>query len=1175
MASKAVISAGGHNFHLMCSYVRLRGFDLRDPVGGVGSNVAVGWEDPPVAMGNIIEDCIMKDPVEDWAASGVLFRRCGNTLVQRNRVYTTSVGTRGSRNGLFFWGTGLYGGNVIKENDVYSEGALRDCIGGAGNFGIENGPGPDSFIYDNNLYGAYDDALESEGGNMNVALFNNKCEAWPFGEATRMLAGIGLASVVVGPLYSIRNIVNSVREPGHKIGSSSWGSVFLYHNVIFNTGNGLVQNSGNNRIAKNYTTRNNIVHAGAAGRVFSWYDETTPVAEQTLDSDYNCLFEGPGEWFGFWYADTIRPRYLSLAECQEKSVFEQHSIDGNPLLADPLNGDFRLLSGSPCIDAGEVIPGINDADSPWPYQGNAPDIGALESGVAAAPPSVGFDISVQFLVATCFDLSTGIIASRLWDFGDGTTSSVLNPVHTYAVSGTYTITLTVTGPGGSDSASTSIDATVQTQTLTLAVTGNGTAVPAPGAHDYAVETSLSLEAIPDSGWQFSHWEGDVGGVVNPLEFLMPYYDISITAIFEVIPPIMHTVSIEVDGLGTTVPAVGSHLFAEGTVLEVAAVPGLGWGFDYWEGDVSGTVSPVSLTVTGDMTVRAVFKDLTIVPTEHLVVISIVGQGTTVPAAGSYVAIHGETMEITAAPVEGWAFDHWEGSFVSTENPVSFSATEAMSVVAVFTEIPLTTHTLTMAVTGSGTTSPIPGAHVYDEGTIVDITAIPVAGWEFTRWEGDLTGAVNPTYIILEADMTITAVFTEVVIPPTEHSVAISVIGQGTTSPAAGSHAVVEGNSITITAIPAAGWAFTRWEGYISSTLNPVSFDVLQDVTITAVFTVIPPITYTLTIAVTGSGTTDPAPGQWNYEVGTEVSIAAVPAAGWVFDHWEGNLTGTVSPATIIITGNVSIVAVFAEVVVPPTDHIVSISIVGHGTTVPAVGSHTIADGENLTLTAYAEENWVFNRWEGTIQSTNNPVTVKVDQDITVAAVFTEVVVPTHTVTIAVTGSGTTIPVPGAWGYNEGTPVSITAVPESGWEFARWEGDLPSTANPLTFTITVDISVTAVFEETVVEPEKFAVSISIVGQGSTAPAPGAHQVTTGATLTVTAIAAEGWTFDHWEGDLSGSTNPVSIVVTANMSIVAVFVEEVLPTPPTELTSAILNVVVISLFAGMMVKVGDLS
>jgi PKD repeat protein len=54
--------------------------------------------------------------------------------------------------------------------------------------------------------------------------------------------------------------------------------------------------------------------------------------------------------------------------------------------------------------------------------------------------------------------STGQITSYLWDFGDGTFSNEVHPLHTYTVPGIYTVTLNVTGPGGTSSAQTTIRA---------------------------------------------------------------------------------------------------------------------------------------------------------------------------------------------------------------------------------------------------------------------------------------------------------------------------------------------------------------------------------------------------------------------------------------------------------------------------------------------------------------------------------------------------------------------------------------------------------------------------------------------------------------------------------------------------------------------------------------------
>ena len=53
------------------------------------------------------------------------------------------------------------------------------------------------------------------------------------------------------------------------------------------------------------------------------------------------------------------------------------------------------------------------------------------------------------------DNSSGAVTSWLWNFGDGTTSSNENPVHTYAGAGVYSVTLTVNGPGGTNTATQS------------------------------------------------------------------------------------------------------------------------------------------------------------------------------------------------------------------------------------------------------------------------------------------------------------------------------------------------------------------------------------------------------------------------------------------------------------------------------------------------------------------------------------------------------------------------------------------------------------------------------------------------------------------------------------------------------------------------------------------------
>ena len=66
-----------------------------------------------------------------------------------------------------------------------------------------------------------------------------------------------------------------------------------------------------------------------------------------------------------------------------------------------------------------------------------------------APPNAGFNSNSSGLTANFTNTSTNA-TSYLWNFGDGFTSSAVNPAHTYATGGTYAVTLTATGPCGSD-----------------------------------------------------------------------------------------------------------------------------------------------------------------------------------------------------------------------------------------------------------------------------------------------------------------------------------------------------------------------------------------------------------------------------------------------------------------------------------------------------------------------------------------------------------------------------------------------------------------------------------------------------------------------------------------------------------------------------------------------------
>jgi len=113
-----------------------------------------------------------------------------------------------------------------------------------------------------------------------------------------------------------------------------------------------------------------------------------------------------------------------------------------------VNGMFKMIDingtgGESMADTWTCF-GDASVDLQTPEQGNQ-------------SPVANFTYSIDGLTVTFTDLSydpDGYIASWLWDFGDGTASTTQNPVHTYAVEGTYTVSLTVTDNEGASSTKT-------------------------------------------------------------------------------------------------------------------------------------------------------------------------------------------------------------------------------------------------------------------------------------------------------------------------------------------------------------------------------------------------------------------------------------------------------------------------------------------------------------------------------------------------------------------------------------------------------------------------------------------------------------------------------------------------------------------------------------------------
>jgi len=124
-------------------------------------------------------------------------------------------------------------------------------------------------------------------------------------------------------------------------------------------------------------------------------------------------------------------------------------------------------------------------------------------------------------------------------------------------------------------------------------------------------------------------------------------------------------------------------------------------------------------------------------------------------------------------------------------------------------------------------------------------------------------------------------------------------------------------------------------------------------------------------------------------------------------------------------------------------------------------------------------------------------------------------------------------------YVSNTIVVLTAVASStNWAFDHWGGDATGTQNPVSVTMNGPRSVQAVFVQTA-----FPLTVSTPGGGSATVNGQTIQPVTyysaGSVLILSAAPNNDWVFLGWQGDASGTNNPLSLTITQTNNIQAIF------------------------------------
>ena len=241
-------------------------------------------------------------------------------------------------------------------------------------------------FYNNDIHLMADDFFEADCGVHNIRVFRNRC-------VNTAHAGLSAQPMYGGPCYFIRNILYHVPEGGLLKFNINPSGIFILHNTFCGEwawGSPFSNVHVRNNLFLGTDTPNRpILHA----RTYTSYSDFDYNGyRMNEDSEVQMIWQSPPE-------GVLQEYDLSKCPSQSFGTFEEFQkgsgqeedgmvVDYNVFAKvnrpDPdrpghvyraADMDFSLMPGSVPVDAGCVLPNLNDD-----YAGNAPDLGALELG---------------------------------------------------------------------------------------------------------------------------------------------------------------------------------------------------------------------------------------------------------------------------------------------------------------------------------------------------------------------------------------------------------------------------------------------------------------------------------------------------------------------------------------------------------------------------------------------------------------------------------------------------------------------------------------------------------------------------------------------------------------------------------------------------------------------------
>lgn len=614
------------------------------------------------------------------------------------------------------------------------------------------------------------------------------------------------------------------------------------------------------------------------------------------------------------------------------------------------------------------------------------------------------------------------------------------------------------------------------KTVTLNVySPDGDVVPAGGT--YTKGTELTLRAKGHLGHQFTAWKDKDGNVIGEESEITITLD-SDTEITAVYKPVEHyTVTVNAV-YGTVSQDNPFGQYNKGETITLNAIADYGYEFTGWDDLENGGPRSRKVTVDRNLNLTARFKELS----KHSLKVDAMDGGIVKynPVKTSYYK--GDEVILTAVDHFGYKFSEWSKDFTSVQNPASAIIDSDKEITAVFEKVAV--YTLSTPATEGGTvtqTAKLPAnasGSLYEAGSIVTLAAAAKPGYLFTGWSGDVANEKIheiPLTVTVNADTTITANF-----KPANTLMSVDV----TPGKVPGKTVVTDG----VYTLSSSGSAYSlapdsfryllrpglKENTVFTATLNAVTgsnaeaaaagIQIRRDLTHNSQYAAIMVRNGKIIMQVrkggTGRdlvdlGTVGDKPVQlrierkdyrditlsWSTD-GTAWNSAKLQTLwDWVKPEMELTIGLFVSAGAADNTAT----ATFSNVSWPNMYRL-TVESDGLGDAGVESGLYVANSNVKLYATARDQDKHTFTGWSGALSGKRNPVYLRMDGDKTIKAIFGPMPAACELKVTPVTGGKIILdpPLPAKGTYAPNTKVKVTAVPDMGYRFIHWEGDLVGT-----------------------------------------------------------------------------------------------------------------------------------